>query len=177
MLDIFISRKDIEALKRMDVRKFLLQLVSAIYAVIGTYMIWKTVGLVFDNDSPIVVVLTASMEPGFKRGDILFLKPRAFYDIGDMAVFQINKNEIPIVHRVIKHFPGRTLTKGDNNHYDDIFLYKKGKYYLEDNQLKSRVIAYVPFLGMITIWINTYPAVKFAIMFLMGLSVFLNRSE
>ncbi|KAG0438640.1 Signal peptidase complex catalytic subunit SEC11 [Dictyocoela muelleri] len=177
MIDIFISRKDIDALKRMDIRKILLQFVSAIYAVIGTYMIWKAIGLILDNDSPIVVVLTASMEPGFKRGDILFLKPRNNYDVGDMAVFQINKNEIPIVHRVIKRFPGRTLTKGDNNNYDDIFLYKKGQYYLKDDQLKSRVVAYIPFLGMITIWINTYPVVKFTIMFLMGLSVFLNRSE
>jgi Peptidase S24-like len=50
-----------------------------------------------------VVVLSGSMEPGFYRGDILFLnmgnKP---VRVGEVVVFNLDGRDIPIVHRVIK---------------------------------------------------------------------------
>mgnify|MGYP003879630249 FL=1 len=49
-----------------------------------------------------VVVLSGSMEPAYYRGDILFL---TFYETritcGDVVVYKIKDQEIPIVHRVI----------------------------------------------------------------------------
>jgi signal peptidase I len=36
-------------------------------------MIWKTLMLLTNSESPIVVVLSGSMEPAYFRGDILFL--------------------------------------------------------------------------------------------------------
>ena len=64
------------------------------------------------SESPVVVVLSGSMEPGYYRGDILFL---TFFDepikVGDVIVFKLKDQEIPIVHRAIaiqekflKHF-------------------------------------------------------------------------
>jgi signal peptidase len=51
----------------------------------------------------VVVVLSGSMEPGFKRGDILFLNMgKAPIRTGEIVVFNIDGREIPIVHRVIK---------------------------------------------------------------------------
>ena len=55
------------------------------------------------SESPIVVVLSGSMEPAYYRGDILFL---TFYENdhvvpGDVVVFKLKEQEIPIVHRVI----------------------------------------------------------------------------
>ena len=51
----------------------------------------------------VVVVLSGSMEPGFYRGDILFLyQPHAPLQAGDIVVFNTDGREIPIVHRVIK---------------------------------------------------------------------------
>lgn len=51
----------------------------------------------------VVVVLSGSMEPGFYRGDILFLnmghKP---IRVGEVVVFNLDNRDIPIVHRVIK---------------------------------------------------------------------------
>ena len=44
----------------------------------------------------VVVVLSGSMEPGFYRGDILFLR------VGEIVVFNMDNREIPLVHRVIK---------------------------------------------------------------------------
>ena len=51
----------------------------------------------------VVVVLSGSMEPGFQRGDILFLNMgTAPVRTGEIVVFNIDGRDIPIVHRVIK---------------------------------------------------------------------------
>lgn len=51
----------------------------------------------------IVVVLSGSMEPGYYRGDILFLRePVTPVSVGDVVVFNTGDSDIPIVHRVIK---------------------------------------------------------------------------
>lgn len=95
--------------------------------------------VVTGSESPIVVVLSGSMEPAFYRGDLLFLTnyqvrtARYFVTMrtvclqsdpirtGDITVFRIEGRDIPIVHRVIKVHEQQNgtvkfLTKGDNNH-------------------------------------------------------------
>lgn len=44
------------------------------------------------------------MEPAFYRGDLLFLTnpPHEKYHTGDITVYKIPGNEIPIVHRVLE---------------------------------------------------------------------------
>ena len=59
--------------------------------------------LITCSESPVVVVLSGSMDPAYYRGDILFL---TFYESdsvvpGDVVVFKLKEQEIPIVHRVI----------------------------------------------------------------------------
>jgi hypothetical protein len=74
----------------------------------------------------VVVVLSGSMEPGFQRGDILFLN-LGFSPIrtGEIVVFNIDGRDIPIVHRVIKvhEKPGSDdadmLTKGGEDKYEE----------------------------------------------------------
>jgi signal peptidase len=69
-------------------------------------MIWKGLMVVTGSESPIVVVLSGSMEPAFHRGDLLLLThdpdPLAPIRVGDIVVFKIEGREIPIVHRVLK---------------------------------------------------------------------------
>lgn len=95
-----------------------------------------------------MVVLSGSMEPGFYRGDILFLnQPARPVQTGEVVVFNTDGREIPIVHRVIKvHRPGAggadadILTKGDNNWGDDRSLYPKGQLWLNPSHLMGRVV-------------------------------------
>jgi hypothetical protein len=48
---------------------------------------------------------SGSMEPGFQRGDILFLENNSEdLTIGDVVVFKIKGRDIPIVHRVLSKF-------------------------------------------------------------------------
>ncbi|KAI5795449.1 signal peptidase complex catalytic subunit SEC11 [Peziza echinospora] len=46
------------------------------------FMLWKSFSIVTNSPSPIVVVLSGSMEPAFQRGDLLFLWNR---DLGSWA--------------------------------------------------------------------------------------------
>jgi signal peptidase len=59
--------------------------------IIGSALsLWKTLMLVTLSESPVVVVLSGSMEPAYYRGDILFL---SFWNnpvqVGDVIVFKI----------------------------------------------------------------------------------------
>lgn len=67
-------------------------------------MIWKGLMVVTGSESPIVVVLSGSMEPAFHRGDLLFLTniPEEPVRVGEIVVFKVEGRDIPIVHRVIK---------------------------------------------------------------------------
>lgn len=84
--------------------QFLFQVLSFGMIVASALMIWKGLMFTTNSESPIVVVLTGSMEPAFFRGDLLFLtNPQDEpVRVGDIVVFKIRGRDIPIVHRVIK---------------------------------------------------------------------------
>ena len=94
-----------------------LQVLSFGMIVSSALMIWKGLMVVTGSESPIVVVLSGSMEPAFQvtftprflafgpffpqRGDLLFLTNYEEEDIrvGEIVVFKIDGRDIPIVHR------------------------------------------------------------------------------
>ncbi|KAK4821412.1 hypothetical protein QYF61_019313 [Mycteria americana] len=130
-------------------------------------MIWKGLMVVTGSESPIVVVLSGSMEPAFHRGDLLFLTNRIEDPIrvGEIVVFRIEGREIPIVHRVLKIHEKQNgdikfLTKGDNNAVDDRGLYKRGQHWLEKKDVVGRARGFVPYIGIVTILMNDYPKFK-----------------
>jgi signal peptidase len=65
---------------------------------------WKAAGVYFNTKSPLVVVLSESMSPGFERGDILFIRNDLKRPVrkGDITVFELKGKDIPIVHRALK---------------------------------------------------------------------------
>eukprot|EP01115_Flamella_aegyptia_P005042 TRINITY_DN2142_c0_g1_i1.p2 TRINITY_DN2142_c0_g1~~TRINITY_DN2142_c0_g1_i1.p2 ORF type:complete len:83 (-),score=17.19 TRINITY_DN2142_c0_g1_i1:527-742(-) len=56
-----------------DLRTLVQQVINFGLIVASALIIWKSLMLVTNTESPIVVVLTGSMEPGYYRGE-LFLK-------------------------------------------------------------------------------------------------------
>ena len=64
-------------------------------------MIWNVLKLALWTESPVVVVLSGSMEPSMQRGDILLLHKTTPVTNGDIIVYSIEGEGIPIVHRVI----------------------------------------------------------------------------
>lgn len=170
----FISKRDIDAFRRLNIRQLIGQCVAASYSVTPMYMVWKAICFFLNNDSPIVCVLSESMEPGFRRGDILFLRPQ-HYKTGDMVVYQVYEGSIPIVHRVIKKRGELLLTKGDNNRYNDVGLYRPGRKFLEASETRAGVFGYIPYFGLPTIYISSIPGLKVAILGFAGLSVLFTR--
>jgi signal peptidase I len=68
---------------------------------------WKGLSVITDSPSPIVVVLSGSMEPAFQRGDLLFLWNRNILSetsVGEIVVYNVKDKDIPIVHRVVRKF-------------------------------------------------------------------------
>ncbi|EEQ84089.1 Signal peptidase complex catalytic subunit [Blastomyces dermatitidis] len=166
------------------------------------FMLWKGLSVYTNSASPIVVVLSGSMEPAFQRGDLLFLwnrSPRV--DVGEIVVYNVRGKDIPIVHRVMRTFPDvpgkdktkkggkqgveaspsslesqKLLTKGDNNLSDDTELYARGQDYLDRKEdIVGSVRGYIPAVGYVTIMLSEHPWLKSVLLGFMGLMVILQR--
>ncbi len=83
-------------------RKFIVDVIAFVAVVGSALSMWNVGKIVTNTESPIVVVLTGSMEPAFFRGDLLLV---THFDeelrMGDIIVFKIPNQEIPIVHRAM----------------------------------------------------------------------------
>lgn len=88
-------------------RHLLSQLLNFALVLSTAFMLWKTLSLASDSPSPIVVVLSGSMEPAFQRGDLLFLWNRGLdTQVGEVVVYNVRGKDIPIVHRVVRRTGG-----------------------------------------------------------------------
>ena len=63
------------------------------------------------------------------------------------------------------------LTKGDANPYDDRGIYAKSQSFVQPADVMGSVVAYLPYVGMVTIIMNDYPLVKFGLIGFLGLLV------
>ena len=77
-----------------------MQVVNFMMVVGSALMIWRSIMIVMGNESPMVVVLSGSMEPSMYRGDILVLMYKPELNVGDTVVYNIEGERIPIVHRI-----------------------------------------------------------------------------
>ncbi|KAI9314127.1 signal peptidase I, partial [Dichotomocladium elegans] len=166
-----------------------LQFLNILTVISTALMIWKALGLALNTESPIVVVLSESMEPAFQRGDLLILSlpHNDPINVNDICVFKLPGRDIPIVHRVIKlhdEDPMYTsavtkkqylLTKGDNNRGDDRALYDPRQMWIHKENVVGKVRGFVPYVGMLTILMNDYPWMKFALLGVVGLFVLVHR--
>jgi len=167
---------------RMNKRQSLYQILRFAMIVSSALMIWKGLMVVTGSESPIVVVLSGSMEPAFHRGDLLFLTnyKEEPVRVGEIVVFKVEGRDIPIVHRVIKLHEKvdgsvKFLTKGDNNNVDDRGLYAPGQLWLTKKDIVGRARGFLPYVGIITIFMNEYPKVKWAILSILAIFVLLHR--
>ena len=87
-----IVEDQIAELKKLWKNKRLLlhQGLNLAMIVFSALMIWKGLMFLTKSESPVVVVLSGSMEPAFQRGDILFLNNQANpIRVGEVVVFKI----------------------------------------------------------------------------------------
>lgn len=182
-------------------RQTALQILNFALVLSTAFMLWKTLSILSNSPSPIVVVLSGSMEPAFQRGDLLFLWNRDHTaEVGEIVVYNVKGKDIPIVHRVVRSFHTTNqpkpsegasenqaekveatshthlLTKGDNNVADDTELYARGQSYLDRKEdIIGSVRGYVPAVGYVTIMLSEHPWLKTVMLGLMGVMVVLQR--
>ncbi|KAH9576827.1 hypothetical protein CY35_01G183800 [Sphagnum magellanicum] len=148
----------VSAIKATNVRRSALQAISLGMIVMSALIIWKRLMCFTGSESPVVVVLTGSMEPGFRRG-----------------------RDIPIVHRVIMvHERAETnevevLTKGDNNLRDDRGLYAHGQMWFQRHHIMGRSVGFLPYLGWVTIIMTEKPYIKYLLIGALGLLVITSK--
>lgn len=163
-------------------RQLLRQIVSLGVLISTALMIWTSLVLFTQSESPIVVVLSGSMEPGYYRSDMLFLTLWSDpISAGDVTVYKLPGREIPIVHRVHRVHEGNltgrlyVLTKGDNNRFDDRVMYDEGRTWLTTEHIMGRSSAYIPYIGTLTILVAENPWMKFVVVGLLCFFVLTSR--
>jgi signal peptidase len=67
------------------------------------------------------------------------------------------------------------LTKGDNNPVDDRGLYPRGQLWIKEEDVVGKVYANAPYGGMLTIWLNDYPMLKYAVIGMMLVGVLTSK--
>ncbi|KAA8537508.1 hypothetical protein F0562_027116 [Nyssa sinensis] len=172
-----------KSIRSDSVRRITAQAISMGMIIASALMMWKLWMCLSGSDSPVVVVLTGSMEPGFKRGDILFLQMNdSPIHSGEIVVFRVEGKEIPIVHRVTTVHERRNtdeiniLTKGDNNLIDDSHgIYADGQLWLERSHIMGRVIGYFPYVGWATIIMTEKPVIKYLLIGALSLLVITSK--
>lgn len=108
-------------------------------------------------------ILSGSMEPKIKTGDLVFVKSISFEDVkkGDIITFKYEGNVV--THRVIDKKEDGFITKGDNNNVQD-------KDVVGEEDLIGKVLFHIPFLGYITVFLSK-PIVISSFMILIAISI------
>lgn len=108
----------------------------------------------------VYTVISGSMEPTYKVGDLLYVKklPAEDIEVGDPITFVLNEDLVVATHRVIdidaenKHF----YTKGDANDVADASP-------VHFNNYIGKPVFKIPVLGYVSLWIQNPPGTYIAI--------------
>lgn len=104
------------------------------------------------------VLMSGSMSPQYKTGDLIYIKAQSGEEIeeGDVITYQREGSEVTVTHRVIKADREKKIfeTKGDANETKDA---EEVRY----EEVKGTVRIKIPKLGYITTFVKS-PAVKAA---------------
>ncbi len=114
-----------------------------VVAVLLAFGIYQTLGTSLGTDTPVVSVVSNSMQPTFERGDLIMVRGTSYddIDVGDIIVFKSRYDTIrdsmpPLIHRVIRKSSGTVDTKGDNNAGQIRYCLGEG-YYIASNGCKQ----------------------------------------
>ncbi|KAM4125354.1 hypothetical protein ACB094_01G303300 [Castanea mollissima] len=163
-------RESVDSIKSIQFRQTLSQAVNLGLILTLALIIWKGLICITGSESPVVVVLSESMEPGFQRGDILFLHmSKDPIRAGEIIVFNVDVHERQDTGEVY------ILTKGDNNHKDDRVLYAQGQHWLQRHHVMGRAVGFLPYVGWMTIIMTEKPVIKYIIIGALGLLVITSK--
>jgi len=130
---------------------------TVLYVVVGIIIAFSIIfvsGQALSTQIPIVAVESNSMVPTFQKGDILIIQgvSKDELKIGDVVVFSVPGQPIPVVHRIIKINSDTTFqTKGDANNGQ--LPFEKS---VEYEQIYGKQVFTIPYLGWVKIGLIEY---------------------
>jgi len=151
--------------KPVSRKKIIIAVVMISVAFFGSFLVYFILQISFNTDTPIVVVVSGSMETQIHKGDLLFVMGREPENIkngtiidkdGDIIVFNAqglwpSAPIEPIVHRVIdKYQIGDTWyfrTKGDANSIPDAAP-------VPEDRVIGVVVGGIPYIGWVKIFLT-----------------------
>lgn len=93
-------------------------LLSTLLVIAHLFIGWKALSYAANSPAPIAVVTSESMEPGFQRGDVLFLWNRqAAIEVGDIALVAFPTRKLPMVRMLIYQATRNLAPPGTNIHF------------------------------------------------------------
>ena len=146
-------------------KKVIVAVVMICVAFFGSFFIYFILQISLNTESPIVVVISGSMEPTIYEGDLLFVAGIDAEDIkngtaedqnGDVIVFDarglwFHAPQEPIVHRVIDKYNISDTwyfrTKGDANSVQDAAP-------IPESRVIGVVIGGIPYIGWVKIFLT-----------------------
>jgi signal peptidase I len=93
-----------------------------------------------------VVVVTGSMEPAVMPGDLLVVKAKAAYEIGDVVTFRSGASLV--THRIVREQDGGFITRGDSNNTDDAPI--------DAGQIEGAMVFRIPHLGRVSLALRSH---------------------
>jgi len=152
----------------------------AVLGIIIAFLVNQALGFALSTDLPVVAVVTSSMEHddstevnhyqwleknlgynrsyvdswpisnGFLIGDMPIVQGSSNYRVGDVIVYSIHGQSIPVIHRIIKiNADGSFQTKGDHNSNQLPFEFS-----IKKDQIHGKVIFIIPKLGYFKVVIS-----------------------
>ena len=146
-------------------KKIIIAVVMIVIAFFGSFLVYFILQISLNTESPIVVVISGSMEPTINKGDLLFVMGTDPEDIkngtavdqdGDVIVFDarglwFNAPQEPIVHRVIGKYQIGDVwyfrTKGDANLLQD-------QAPVPESRVIGVVVGGIPYIGWVKIFLT-----------------------
>ncbi|NVM34925.1 MAG: signal peptidase I [Candidatus Lokiarchaeota archaeon] len=157
------NEKKLKKKEKSSKKKIIIAIVLIIFLFSGSFLIYFIMQISLNTNTPMVVVVSGSMEPNLLKGDLLFLKGRDPATIksgtiegkeGDIIVFDarnlpgwIHPPSDPIVHRVIDKIYDNGwlfLTKGDANPTPD-------DGWVPESRILGVVCGRIPYVGWVKI--------------------------
>lgn len=95
-------------------------------------------------NTAILVVLTGSMEPTIKSGEMIIIKEKTDYNVDDIVTYKEDRNFF-VTHRIINKYENKYETKGDNNNLIDETIDK--------DQIEGKVIYHSKVCGFFILYL------------------------
>ena len=86
------------------------------------------------------VVMSGSMEPLFKAGDVVVFQEKDSYDVGDVVIFR--RDGVFITHRIAGVQADGFITKGDANNTED-------REVLQPGNIEGELVLIIPGIGVV----------------------------